>query len=134
MLYLAAIMITILLSDYQFTQELPTMLCNVIPVFIAYCSLCMGNGYYLGKSPDEAMTKRYQNRYAVSIIMSIPTMLIALLFDLSFFQDWMHGIVLIVVTVLSYVFAVTCMCSQISVIRHTELSEENIRKIEKLFS
>lgn len=133
LLYFAAVTVAILLTDYRFSQELPTLICNVMPVLIAYCSLCMGNGYNLGKSQNEVLTKRYQNQYAVSIFLAIPTMLIAFFFDISVFDVWIQGPFMIIITLLAYIFAISCMCSQLAVLKHTELSEENIRKVEKLF-
>ena len=133
LLYLGAIMITILFSEYQFYQELPTMFCNVIPLNIAYCSLCMGNGYYIGKSKDEEMTKKYQNRYVVSFLLATPTMFATFFFNISFFKERLQGTAMIIITILSYIFAIACMYIQSSVLKHTELSEENLRKVEKLF-
>jgi hypothetical protein len=126
-------MIVILFSDYGFMQELPNMLCIVFPVLIAYCSLSMGNRYNIGKSQDEEMTKKYQKRYTVSCLMAFPTLFTSMMLNFTFFMEWLPGIAIIIITLISYCFAFACMFSQISALKNTELSEENVRKVEKLF-
>lgn len=133
LLYLSAITISALLTDYSISKEFPTMVSYVFPIFIAYSAFIMGNGYHMGKTSDEQMTKKYQKRYSKSALMAPLTMMISLLLSISFIREWLPGIAVIIITIISYCFAITCVCLQVSVLRHTELSDENVRKYEKFF-
>jgi hypothetical protein len=93
----------------------------------------MGNGYNMGKSQDEELTKKYQKRYTVSCLIAFPTMFISMMLNITFFMERLQGIPIIIITILSYCFAFACMFSQISALKNTDLSEENVRKVEKLF-
>ena len=133
LLYLLAITISVLLTDYRFSQELPMMVSYVFPIFIAYGALMMGNGYHMGKTPDEEITKKYQKRYSASSIMAILTMVTSMLLSFSFIREWLPGMAEVIITIISYCFAFAGLCLQISVLKHTEISEENVRKYEKFF-
>ncbi len=132
LLYLFAISVAILLSDYRFSQELPTMLCIVIPVLMAYCLLNMGNGYNMGRSSDERLTKKYKRWYTISCLMAFPTIIFSFMLKITSIWELLSGMVIIIMTLISYCLVFVGIFFQISVLKNTELSEENVKRVEKL--
>lgn len=133
LLYLIILFSVTLLSDYRFSRELPTLLCIVLPMLITYCSLTMGSGYHMGKSQDEELTGKYKRQYTVSSLMAFPVLFISCMFNITFFWELLQGTAIIIITTISYCFAFACLHSQITALKHTELSEENVSRAEKLF-
>lgn len=134
LLYLILTAVIGITWKHSVTEGIKALFADVIPVFLAYGAMAMGNAYNWGKSRDTGLSKKYQKRYGIcALLMSIP-MLKAMLFNISELHSRIPSEVMIAMVILSYFFALICLYIQVSILWHTELSPENERKVEKLFS
>jgi hypothetical protein len=131
---LVIVIIVGLLSNRPITEEIAILFSDILPVYIGYGAMEMGNAYNLGNSRDKEATKKYKRRYNYSAILLIP-LLKATLFAVSDLHLDNVSIGLnISLIMISYLCVLIGLYLQASILWHTELSLENERKVEKFFS
>lgn len=119
-------------QSHRFYQEISVMISYVIPALLSYSSINIGNYYYWEKCKDRNIAKKCKYRFVFSMIISVVLMLNAYIPLVFHPEEYLRGMWLAIVTLLAYFFALLCLLLQLWILRHTEISEENIRKVEKL--
>lgn len=134
-IYLALAAVIGISSKHSMKEEIMVMFSDVLPVFLAYGAMTMGNAYNWGKSRDAELSKKYQSRYNICILLMTVPMMKAMFFDITELHSRILSLeVMLAMVIISYLCALTCLYIQVSILWHTELSPENERKVEKLFS
>lgn len=134
-LYFAVILVICLQQSHRLSQELSIMVCHVIPVFLCCCSISIGSHYYWGRGTNKSIYKKCKRKNVYAILLMVVLVLNAVTRQMFFDypKQYLHGIWLAVVTLLAYLLALICLLLELSILRYTEISEENIRKFEKVF-
>ncbi len=133
LIYLSVVLVLSLHQFYLFSQEISVMFFYVIPALLSYSSINVGTYYYWETCKDKNVAKKRKIRYVFSMIISVALMINAYI-PLTFHpKEYLQGIWLTSVTLLAYFLALICLLLQISILWNTEISEENVRKVEKLF-
>lgn len=133
LIYFAVIFVFTVHQASRLSQELSIMVCYVLPVLIGCSSLNMGNNYIWGRGRNKSLDKKYKRRHVYAILLGVVPMVNAVIRYIIYPQEYLQGIWLVVVTLIAYLLAFLCVLLQVSVLRYTEISEENVRKVEKLF-
>ncbi len=133
LLYFAVILLVTLHQDSNFAQEILVMLCYYIPVIIGCSSINIGSNYNWGRGRNKSIDEKYKRRNVYAILLVIVPMVNAVIRYIIYPEVKLQGIWLVVVTMLSYFLVLSSLLLQLSILRYTEISEENVRKVEKVF-
>ncbi len=131
-IYILVILVFTLYQPSYFNRGISLMISYVIPALFSYNAINMGNYYYWEKCKDSSIAKKCKHKYVASMMISVMLMLYAYI-PLAFHPlEYHKGIWLVVATLLTYFFALLCLLLQLWILRHTEISEENVRKVKKI--
>ncbi len=130
LLYFTFLTIIVPISEYRYRDEFRRMFCQYLPFLITFTSLSMNTGYNIitGKNNPWMHANRYRYWFSMGL-MVIPILFATSSADLFIKGSWFIG-----VTIASYLCTFIILGWQISICRHTDMSYENIKKVEKLFS
>ena len=119
--------IMVLFSEYHYVDELVDLFCEVLPLLITYTSFSI-NSAYNPLNFQDPWFHRHKKMYIISLVLSYTTIFIAL-----GLTDLLNGLWYVIYTAVAYIGASSVLYWQIKIIQNTDLSFENIRKVEKIF-
>lgn len=121
--------ISVLLSDYRYEDELRYFICRVIPFLITYSSFGLNQAFNPLTFQDPWL-RRNRYKYVLSLILGFTS----LFFTMLGISETLNVLWYTIFTVIAYIGAGLVLYWQIMIFKNTDLSFENIRKVEKLFS
>jgi hypothetical protein len=133
LLYFAVILVITINQADHFSDEVSIMVCYVIPAIIGCSSINIGGYYNWGRGRSKIIYEKCKKRNVYAILLTVVLMVNPAIRHIIYPEEYLQGIWLFVVTLLAYFLALLCLLLQLSILRHTEISEENVRKVEKLF-
>lgn len=123
------ILISNLLNGKAWTYLFDRLFIEMLPFLITYVAVCLNGRYNALTTKNSAWMRK--NRYLYWFSMG--TLMIPVFFGSIEAVDFFKGIWYHVFSALSYLSTALIVFWQIQAVRHTDLSYENIKKVEKLF-
>lgn len=129
LLFLILIVISNLVNRKQWTYNIDRLFIEMLPFLITYAALNMTGKYNAITTNNNAWMRKNRYKYYSSFVFVI----IPIAFGSIDARDTFQGIWYPMLAILSYIGAFVIVYWQIQVVRHTDFSFENIRKVEKIF-
>lgn len=126
--YWFLITITVLLGDYHYLEAQKHFFTMAIPILVFYTAYSLNNSYNSMKYEDPWLSK-HRLGYIFSFFLSLILIFIAI----SGIATTFSAFGFLMFTLIFYLVTSLVLYWQIKVMKNTDLSYENIRKVDKLF-